>query len=147
MDFNIVVDASIAVKWHIRNETYAASALDILFDYKTGKVGFIEPRLFYYETANAVHIAVQRKRITEDEGNDIIKDMLKIEMAVVDSPDMIRLAYDTAKKNNISVYDASYLITAKEHGTFFYTADQKFYNSIKEKEDIVKWIEDYKRAG
>ncbi|MEK6582722.1 MAG: type II toxin-antitoxin system VapC family toxin, partial [Nitrospirota bacterium] len=76
MNFNIVIDASVAVKWHIKDESEVEQAIEILLDYNSGKVGFIEPQLFYYETSNAVNVAVQRKRITEDEGRDIIKDML-----------------------------------------------------------------------
>ena len=120
MNFNIVIDASVAVKWHIKDESEVEQAIEILLDYNSGKVGFIEPQLFYYETSNAVNVAVQRKRITEDEGRDIIKDMLEIEMAVVDNFELIRNAYSLARKYNISVYDAIYLETAKENGTLLY---------------------------
>jgi len=147
MDYNIVIDASVAVKWHIKDESAIEQAVNILFDYNAGRVGFIEPRLLYYETANAVNIAVQRKRITEDEGKDIIKDMLAIEMTVVDNPELIRNAYSVARKYNISVYDALYLEVAKENGILFYTGDKKFYNSMKGKKDFVRWIGDYRSAG
>lgn len=103
------------------------------------------PRLFHYETANVIHIAVQRKRITEDEGKNIINDMLDIKTTLVDSEELIRDAYINARKYNISAYDALYLGVAKEHGMILYTADRKLYNSVKEKKKYVKWIGDYKR--
>lgn len=89
-------------------------------------------------------LILQRKRITEDEGKDIVKDMLEIEMAVIDNRELIRNAYGTARKYNISVYDAFYLEVAKENEIFFYTGDKKFYNSMKGKKDFLKWIGDYR---
>jgi predicted nucleic acid-binding protein len=145
MDFNIVVDASVAIKWYIKDESEINEAVDILLDYEVGKIKFFVPRLFYYETANVIHIAVQRKRITEDEGKNIINDMLEIKTTLVDSGELIRDAYRNARKYNISVYDAHYLGVAKEHGMILYTADRKLYNSVKEKKKYVKWIGDYKR--
>ena len=145
MDFNIVVDASVAIKWYIKDESEINQAVDILLDYEVGKINFFVPRLFHYETANVIHIAVQRKRITEDEGKNIINDMLDIKTTLVDSEELIRDAYINARKYNISAYDALYLGVAKEHGMILYTADRKLYNSVKEKKKYVKWIGDYKR--
>jgi predicted nucleic acid-binding protein len=38
MDFKIVVDASIAVKWYIRDEIDADRAIDMLLDYEKGAI-------------------------------------------------------------------------------------------------------------
>lgn len=146
MDFSIVVDASVAVKWYIKDESESDRAIDILLDYKEGKVSFVEPLLLYYEIANAVHIAVQRKRVTEDDGKDIIRDMLDLEMTFVDSVEMIRNAYGIARKYNISVYDAFYIEVAKDNGIMLYTGDKKFYNAVKDKKKFIKWIGEYERV-
>jgi predicted nucleic acid-binding protein len=82
MDFKIVVDASIAVKWYIRDEIDADRAIDMLLDYEKGKIKLIVPALFYYETGNAINTAVIRKRITEEEGQGIIKDMIETDLAI-----------------------------------------------------------------
>ncbi len=55
MDFRIVVDASVAIKWYVRDEIDADKAIAMLLDYENGKVKLIVPNLFYYETANAVN--------------------------------------------------------------------------------------------
>ena len=143
MDYSIVTDASIALKWYVRDEVDAEPAFAILLDYEQGRFRFIVPRLFYYEIVNAVHIAVRRKRITEEEGRDIIKDTLYLQMAVSDSPEILRNTYRLARKYNISVYDAVYLSTAKENSSDFYTADRKLYEALKGKENSVRWIGDY----
>ena len=38
---------------------------------------------------------------------------------------------------NVSYYDASYHALAREFGAVFLTADKKYYDSVKEKENIV----------
>lgn len=145
MDFNAVVDASVALKWYIKDETDINEAIDILLDYESGKINFIVPRLFYYEIANVIHIAVQRKRLSEDEGKNIINDLLDIKTSIIDTNELIRNAYQKARKYNLSVYDALYLEVARGHGITLYTADKKFYDSVREKNKFVKLIRDYKR--
>lgn len=143
----IVIDASTAVKWYFSDESDTQSAVDMLIDYQQQKVSFIVPRLFYYEMMNSVHVAVGMKRIPESSGKEILEDIFLIETIVVDSDKSIKSAYLYARQYNISVYDASYLSVAKEHNAPIYTADKRFYNAVKGKERLMKWIEDYKRAG
>jgi predicted nucleic acid-binding protein len=147
MDFKIVVDASIAVKWYIRDEIDADRAIDMLLDYEKGKIKLIVPALFYYETGNAINTAVIRKRITEEEGRGIIKDMIETDLAISATDKLIPAAYMYARKYAISLYDASYLAAAKEHTAVFYTADRKFYDAVKGKDRSFKWIGDYKGVG
>lgn len=145
--YKIAIDASIAIKWYLTDESDTEMAANMLIDYKEHRVNFIVPRLFYYEMINSVHIAVQRKRITENDGMEVLKDIFLIETTVVDSDELIKNAYLNARKYTISVSDALYLGIAKEHGTVLYTADRKFYNSMKGKKDSIRWIGDYKRVG
>lgn len=147
MDFRIVVDASVAIKWYVRNEIDADKAIAMLLDYENGKVKFIVPPLFYYETANAVNTAAMKGRIAEYEGRDIIKDLLTMDLITIADAKLVSPAYLYARKYNISVYDASYLAAAKEHNVPVYTADRRFYDAVKSKERSVKWIGDYKKAG
>lgn len=147
MDFKIIIDASVAIKWYVRDEVDAEKAIEMLLDYENGKINLIAPALFYYETANAVNTAVLRKRITDYEGQDIIKDLMATDLITLADAQLIPSAYFYARKYNISVYDASYLAAAKEHNAPIYTADRKFYDAVKSKERLVKWIGDYKKAG
>jgi predicted nucleic acid-binding protein len=147
MDFSIIVDASIAIKWYVRDEIDADKAIAMLLDYENGKANLIVPNLFYYETANAVNTVAMRGRITGDEGRDIIKDLLAMDLITLADFKLIPSAYLYARQHNISVYDASYLAAAKEHNAPIYTADRRFYDAVKSKERLIKWIGDYKRQG
>jgi predicted nucleic acid-binding protein len=147
VELKITIDASAALKWQFRDETNIEDAVNMLLDYEESKVYFIVPRLFYYEIANAIYIAVQRGRITDDVGKSIINDMLAIEAEVIDSLELLKTAYLNAKKYGISVYDSIYLTLADEHGVLLYTGDRKFYNTIKDKKRFIRWIGDYRRKG
>jgi predicted nucleic acid-binding protein len=145
MDFKIAVDASVAIKWYVRIEIDADKALAMLHDYENNRIEFIVPCLFYHEIASAVNTAVIRKRITEYEGQDIIKDLLSMDMIAIADNKLIEPAYLYARRYKVSVYDATYLAVAKQYNVPLYTADGKFYDAIKSKEPLVKWIGDYKR--
>lgn len=140
----VVIDASVAIQWYLTDESDTVVATDILIDYQENRVNFIVPRLFHYEMVNSIHIAIRRKRIVESDGKEILKDFFLIKTTIVDSDELIKNAYQIARKHNISVYDAVYLSVAKEHAVALYTADRRFYNAIEDKERLVKWIGDYK---
>lgn len=143
MAYKIVIDASAALKWQFEDETEAEQAVNVLLDYKDDKVSFVVPELFYYELANAIHIAVQRERITEDDGKDIINDMLAIETTVVDSLELIRKAYINARRYKISVYDSMYFTFAADKGILLLTGDKRFFNAFKDRGKFIRWIGDY----
>lgn len=146
MAHDIVVDASVALKWQFKDEDETEQAVSMLHDYEAGRIGFIVPWLFYFELANAVHIAVLRKRITEEDGKQVIGDMLAIPLTVTASVELVADSYKLARNNNISFYDAVYLSLAEGKRIFLYTGDKKFFNSVKDKFKSVKWIGDYVHA-
>jgi predicted nucleic acid-binding protein len=143
MAHDIVVDASVALKWQFKDEDETEQAVAMLQDYEAGRIGFIVPWLFYFEIANAVHIAVLRKRIAEEDGKHVIQDMLAIPLTVTASVELVADSYKFARNNSISFYDAVYLSLAEGKHTLLYTGDKKFFNSVKDKFKSVRWIGDY----
>ncbi len=143
MSDKIVIDASIALKWQFNDELETEQAVKLFLDYEDNKIEFVVPRLFYYEIANAIHIAVLRKRITEDDGKTIISDLLEIETKEMDSLGLVKNAYRNARRYNISVYDSVYFTIANDNGFLFFTGDKKLYNTFKGRKEIVRWIGDY----
>ncbi|MBI4689402.1 MAG: type II toxin-antitoxin system VapC family toxin [Nitrospirae bacterium] len=139
----IAIDASVAIKWYLTDESNSEIAEAMLMDYKEARIRFIVPRLFHYEMMNSIHIAVRTKRIAEGDAKEILADLFLIETTIVDSDELIKAAYLNARKYNISGYDALYLSVANKTSVMLYTADRKFYEAIKGKERFVKWVEDY----
>ena len=58
----------------------------------------------------------------------------------------LRNAYLNARKYNITMHDSIYFTHAYEQGFLLYTGDKKFYNAVKIKKELVRWIGDYRRA-
>lgn len=147
MAHDIVVDASVALKWQFRDEDETEQAVAMLQDYEAGKIGFVVPWLFYFEIANAVHIAVLRKRIAEEDGNQVIRDILDIPLTATVSIELVADSYKLARKNNISFYDAVYLSLAEDKQALLYTGDRKFFNAVKDKFKFIRWVGDYAQVS
>lgn len=55
----IVIDASVALKWRLRDEEATAQADALLDDCLTGALELLTPTLFDYEITNALKVAVE----------------------------------------------------------------------------------------
>lgn len=88
----------------------ASYVLDLLFpDEKktTAKQnGLVAPKLLTYEVANAIKMAVSRKRITKVVAGQLIREFesWRVELRDVELSEVLALAI----KEGLSVYDASY---------------------------------------
>lgn len=147
MESKIVIDASVAVKWYLKDETDSGHAINMLLDYQSGSVSFVVPHLFFYEIANTVNVAYKRKRIPDEDAQGIIEDLTQLKTDTIHSNDILNQAYKKAKKHNISVYDAIYLSVSNHAALPFYTADKKLFDSIRHKDPSVRWITSYKKMG
>ena len=63
----IVIDASVALKWRLRDEEATGEADALLDDFLAGNLVLLTPTLFDYEIANALRTAVIRQRLSEQE--------------------------------------------------------------------------------
>jgi predicted nucleic acid-binding protein len=59
-----VIDASVALKWRLRDEEATQQADALLEDFLAGKLELLTPTLFDYEIANALRVAVTRQRLS-----------------------------------------------------------------------------------
>ena len=139
----IVVDASIAIKWLNPSEELGNIALEILKDYKQGKLLFAVPEFFYYEIASGISKAVARKDITGKEGQQALNDILQMEIETYSLPD-VKTVYYFSQGCKRSIYDSFYLILAQNLEAEFWTADRKLYDAVSSKFKFIKWIEDYR---
>lgn len=126
----VIVDASVAMKWFVKDEENRSQALYLLKQFKLEEINFIIPDLLFYEVANAFKTFVRAKRITLTAGNKYIKRLLELNLLIVYSSTLIGPALKLAHKFDISVYDASYLALAKSQKIPFYSADEKLLNKI-----------------
>jgi predicted nucleic acid-binding protein len=136
-----ILDASVAVKWLLppHNEDLVAEALDLLRLHDAGSIEFFVPDLFWVEFASAAQSGVRRKRWTQVQAADSVRDMLNYEVRTFPSRLLVEPALTMAIANNCSLYDCVYVALAEEAGCEMITADEKLVNALGARFP-VRWL-------
>jgi len=139
---NIVLDASIAVKWfNIKDEDNVEIALEIQGQKMLDKLEIIVPDLFFLEILNAF---ITKSNFSIDEVFIIEEALYKMNLIVV-FPDhnilknAIKIAYDC----NLTIYDSLYLEVAKVYDALLLTEDKKIL-SYKNAFDLIRSLDEFK---
>jgi len=137
MEKKIVVDASVVAKWYLIEE-YSDNAIKLRNDYVRGLVQIIVPSLLEYEVLNALRYSGVYNL---DELKKIGSSLNKYGFITYDLENDIKdLVIKFALKEDITIYDASYIALALKFNTLLYTADQELVNKFP---NIAKHIKDY----
>ena len=109
---SLVLDSSAALAWVFSDE--AAPEMDVVFD-QVAERGAVVPSLWILEIANALTVAVRRERITRNERDDALADLVALDVSI--DPETEQHAWKAtlqlADRHGLSVYDASYLELAQ----------------------------------
>ena len=70
----LVIDASVALKWRLRDEEATSQADALLDDFLAGRLELLTPTLFDYEIVNALRVAVTRQRLSEQDAAAALVD-------------------------------------------------------------------------
>ncbi len=139
----VVIDASAALKWRLRDEEATEGADSLLDDFLAGGLDLLTPTLFDYEVANALKTAVVVNRLTEAEALDAIRDFGEYQIERCDIWPIQEAAVQLALQHQRSVYDAAYMALAQSERLWFYTGDRRLFNAVGKALPWVKWIGDY----
>lgn len=137
-----VVDASVALKWHLRDEQYLTQADVVLSAFASGEVELLAPSFIRYEVANAFLIASKIGRISFEIAREQLRDFLSLSIHQAgDDNALVSSAMELASRLDITVYDALYMELAKQVGGGFVTADRKLYDKVRDTFHEAVWIE------
>ncbi|GAB4419942.1 MAG: type II toxin-antitoxin system VapC family toxin [Anaerolineae bacterium] len=139
----IIIDASVALKWRLRDEEATSQADALLDDYLAGKLGLLTPTLFDYEITNALKVAVTKGRLTENEAITALIDFQAFNIKLYNFQELQTLTFRLAYQHQRSVYDSAYLALAQLKGLWFYTGDKRLFNAVSQTLSWVKWVGDY----
>ncbi len=139
----IVIDASIALKWRLRDEVETASADRLLDDYLNGSLHLIIPTLFDYEITNALRSAVLRNRLTEAEALIALDYYRELTIERREFSEFQERTLQLACQHQRFAYDGAYNALAASLNIWFYTGDIRLYNAVSGVLTWVKWIGDY----
>lgn len=140
----LVVDASVAAKWHLpeAGEEHAARALALLAQFQTGKLTLIAPRHIRFEVPSALTVAAAQSRITIAHAQTAIDDFLNLALPTFDDTPLLSAAFPLVTQYRIAFYDAVYLALAQREHVRLITADRKCYNRISHLSDVL-WLGDW----
>lgn len=137
---NIIIDASIIIKWLLPDEE-DAQALRIKQDFNENRVTINIPHFTYYEIGNVLKTAVKRERIKEDIATKLYSSFIDLEFIAYAMSDLFTLALFKSIDFDISYYDASYIALSEYLQIPFITADQKLLKKVTNK--FIIDINDY----
>jgi predicted nucleic acid-binding protein len=138
----LVIDASVALKWRLRDEEATSQADALLDDFLAGRLELLTPTLFDYEIANALRVAVTRQRLSEPDAA-ALADFAQYTIVWYDFTGIASLTFDLSGQYQRSAYDSTYLALAQAQGVWFFTRDKCLFNAVGHVLSWVKWLGDY----
>jgi len=140
----LVVDASVAVKWYLTDEPDTAPAFALLQAFEAVAVLLAAPTQILYEVPSAIALATRRAqpRLSEADAQRAITAFTDLGIQTFTDAALLRATYPLCQQLAIAFYDAAYLALAQRLGIPFITADDKLYRRTRQLPGVL-WIGDY----
>lgn len=138
-----VVNASVALKWHLPQEPFAQQAVALLADWQQGMLDLLAPDIFVAEIAHALVRALRRGHLSEPEAMAILSDVLAVVQFHPTLP-LVQRATELAIRHHQSAYDCLYVALAEREGVELWTGDERLVNALGAHFPFVRFIGDYK---
>ena len=136
----VVVDASLAFKWLVREE-HSGKALTLLHAWDRQGVRPAAPHLLPFEVANALHRRVVRGELTVEAAADLIGSLLASRLELHETPGLHGRALQLASElKQGAAYDAHYLALAETLDCELWTADERFFRAASAVSSNVRWL-------
>jgi len=135
----VVIDANVVVKWFVEEEN-SDQALKIRDKYINGEIKLIAPSIITFEILNALYY---KRLFSESEMREISEalEAFSFELYYLKG-EYVEKTLEVVFKNDITVYDASYIALAIIKDTYMYTADEKLIERLKE--EYLKYVRNIK---
>lgn len=123
------VDSSFVLAFLLKDENNE-KVDKIFWKYEKFSVKLISTTLLPYEVSNALRSAVIKKRLDNEMAKELFVayQKLNIELHEVDFEMVLKLAIN----ENLSTYDASYIVLARSKQSSLFTLDERLTKSILE---------------
>ena len=143
----IVVDASVAVKWLVKEED-SDQATDLARFWADEGTRLAAPFLMPFEVANALHRRVTRGELEVDGAADLMQGLMSMGIELYEPSRLRGRAFELASLlGQGAVYDAHYLALAEILGCEYWTADRRFYRAASRVVRSVRWIGEFVAPG
>ncbi len=130
MNTFVVVDASLAVKWVVR-EADTNTADELALAWERAGVTRVAPYLMPIEVANAIFRRVRQGLISLDSVGSHVSRLFDLGFELQQPSELHLWAIELASHlRQGAVYDCHYLALAELLDCEFWTADERFYNTV-----------------
>jgi predicted nucleic acid-binding protein len=127
-----IVDSSVGLKAVIpEKDSEKAIAL------QEGGHELLAPDIYPLEVAHVISKLVRQRKITADEANRILTDMLDTRPAVKSSMGLLPHAFEISLETRCAFWDALYVALSEREQCPLVTADQRLVNNLGDKFDII----------
>lgn len=140
----VVVDASVALKWYLNDETDGGKALSLLNSFVSRSVDLFAPTLLEYEVINGLVIAQKRGRIPQATVAVAISAFQELRISFEGIADLSERLLFYCSKYGRSAYDASYIAMAEREKADFVTADTTLYHAVSKDLAWVQLLSTYR---
>jgi predicted nucleic acid-binding protein len=129
---NLVVDASVAIKWlpPFRQEPLVSEAQILLNRWEQGTIDLIAPDLIWIEIANVHWRAVRHNKCSSGAAQASLAILHEQEVPTVPSEPLIDLALRIALLHGRTAHDSLYVALAVTLKSELITADEKLANAL-----------------
>ncbi|MXW35736.1 MAG: type II toxin-antitoxin system VapC family toxin [Chloroflexi bacterium] len=136
----VVIDASVAVKWLVR-ESDSYEALELVTSWAAGGVTLVAPYLMPAEVSNALHKRVVSEELSVAAASHQVELLLASGVQLIETPSLhVRALAIASEFNQRAAYDAHYLALAEELDCDFWTADARFYRAAAPVVDRIRLL-------
>lgn len=139
----MVVDASVALKWFLRDapgEDHQRPALQLLEQVVEGHVQLWQPPHFLAEVAAVL------ARLKPEQALDDLHDLMQLPLHKADTPDILARAVALAVQLQHHLFDTLYhAVALQTPGAVYVTADRRYLAKAHPLGRIV-WLGDYQHA-
>ena len=136
----VIVDASLAVKWLVREE-HSDEARAISRSWASEGTRTAAPYLMPVEVANALHRRVVRGELAADDAARLLENLLASGIELREPPGIHVRALEVARElAQGAVYDSHYLALAQKLDCDLWTADEKFFRVARQAAPNIRWI-------
>ena len=132
----LVIDNSVAMRWLVASgkpadRDYALAVRDFVLD--SGSRVLV-PYLWAYEAANVAAYYVRAGELAQDVAADSLHALQNLFTIRIDRDETPRTLFEAAEAQEVSAYDASYLLLARDEGLPLATLDKKMRKAARDME-------------
>ena len=125
-----VIDASVAARFLLFEEL-SDKAEHVLEDFMDGKIELVAPRLLIYEVGNTLCKAFKQGFISFEDAREKISYFLRLQLNIIElRKGDYEEVLDWSIKNDVTYYDAIYLVVTKKVGGILLSADNMLYEKV-----------------